>query len=433
MNGTGFSPNIGNVLQDILSEFSGRLSETNDSATPRDYVFPAIPKKIMVAIGMRRSGKTYFLLQTIRKLLQKNIPLQSILYLNFEDDRLYPLTQNKLSNLIDSFYTLYPDNHDRQCYLFFDEIQNVENWSQVVRRYFDTKKVQIYLTGSSAKLLSKEIATSLRGRSISLEIWPYSFIEFLRAKQGPSALLSLQQQPVVGKKILDNLSALFGAYITEGGFPETTSLSEVDRIRVLQDYVNVVIFRDIIERHNITNTILIKYIIRALLKNTGTLFSVNKFYNDLKTQGFSVGKNTVHDYLGYIEDAYLAFMVPLYSESVKKTQTNPKKIYAVDPGLVNAYTTSSSQNLGHLFENIVYLDLRRQQHEIYYYLTQDRYEVDFLTKDISGKLHLYQVTWNCENKQTLEREMRALHAAEKELGIKGELITPEHYLRRIAG
>jgi predicted AAA+ superfamily ATPase len=277
--------------------------------------------------------------------------------------------------------------------------------------------VQIYLTGSSAKLLSKEIATSLRGRSIAIEVLPYSFTEFLRAKQ-----ISFAPTDFASKK-----NALFNDYIHEGGFPEITNLHLQDRIRILQDYVNVVVFRDVIERHKITNTVLVKYIIKTLLKNSGNLFSINKFFNDLKTQGINVSKNTVHEYLDYIEDAYLSFTVPLYSESLRKVQTNPKKVYAIDTGLVNAYTTSFAQNLGHWFENIIYLDLRRQNQEIYYYLTKNRYEVDFLTKDIYGKMHLYQVVWDDNNPQTMEREMRALQAAEQELGIKGELITLGNY------
>ena len=202
-----------------------------------------------------------------------------------------------------------------------------------------------------------------------------------------------------------------------------------DRTAILQDYVNVVVFRDVIERHKITNITLVKYLLKTLLKNSATLFSVNKLCNDLKSQGFNVSKNTIHDYLSFFEDAYLVFSVPLYAESIRKMQTNPRKNYVIDTGLVNAYTLGMVKGLGHLFENLVYLDLRRRGHEIYYYLTKTRKEVDFLTKDKSGKWHLYQVAWNMDDKDTLEREVNALQEAESELKIKGEIITPEMYLR----
>lgn len=409
------------LMQILQEEFHEKIRDFM-GGVEREARFPAVANKIKVAIGMRRTGKTFFLLQKAKYLINANIPLSRILYINFEDDRLYPLVQEKLIGLIDAFYSLYPENHDLLCYIFLDEIQNVEQWPLVVRRYFDSKKVELYLTGSSAKLLSKEIASALRGRSLSTEIWPFSFHEYLKAHQ-----LKFDQK-IMGKKAQDQLQKYLYQYLIQGGFPEVTGIHESERLRILQDYVNVVIFRDIIERYQITNIVLIRYMIKALLKQVGSSFSVNKFYNDLKSQGFAVAKTTVHEYLSYIEDAYLAFSVPLYTESLRKSQTNLKKIYAIDTGLVSAYTFSFSENLGRLFENVVYLDLRRRGHKIYYYLTEARHEVDFITRDKLGKLHLYQVVWNTDDVETMKREIRALREAEKELKIKGEIITPHYYI-----
>lgn len=410
------------LLQELLEEFNEKINRF-DGNISRDVAFSKMSNKIKVAIGMRRTGKTYLLLQNIKKLLDKNIPISRILYLNFEDDRIQSASTSILKELIDGFYSLYPENHDKTCYFFLDEIQNLNEWPKIIRRYFDTKKAEFYLTGSSAKLLSKEIATSLRGRSIATEVWPFSFKEYLTAKK-----INLVKNKVIGKKTRDRMQQHLLQYLHEGGFPEVVTTKFDDRVRVLQDYVDVVIFRDIIERHKITNVTLIKYMIKALIKNTASLFSANKFFNDLKSQGFNVSKTTVYDYLSYIEDAYLAFSVPLYSESIRKTHTNPRKIYTVDSGLVNAYTLSFSKNSGRLFENLIYLELRRKGHEIHYYLTNQRYEVDFYTRDLQGKKYLYQVVWDVQDQETLHREQRALYEAEKELGIKGYLITPETYL-----
>ena len=166
-------------MQDILptlqEEFRGALAQTKGQITSRQYKFPEAKNVIKVAVGMRRSGKTYFLYQTVRELLAKEIPLDRILYINFEDDRLLPIDHKAMGQMIDSWYTLYPANHNHCCYLFLDEVQNVEGWPVVLRRILDTKNIQIYVTGSSAKLLSKEIATSLRGRSLAIEILPYSY------------------------------------------------------------------------------------------------------------------------------------------------------------------------------------------------------------------------------------------------------------------
>ncbi len=413
------------LLQDLLEEFKEKISRAN-GAIPREITLPSIPNKINVIIGMRRTGKTYFLLQEIKQLLEKNpARLSQLLYLNFEDDRLLPLTAPKLGELIDAFYTLYPENHDKTCYFILDEIQNVPQWEITIRRFFDTKKVNIKLTGSSAKLLSKEIATSLRGRSIATEMWPFSFKEYLIAQKIEPP------QKLFGKISKDRLLQALKNYIKQGGFPETVYLDTLDRNRILQDYVDVVIFRDIIERYKITNVELIKYLIKSLIKQTGSAFSVNKFYNDLKNQGMPISKMTIYDYLSYIEDAYLIFAVPLYSESLRKIQSNPRKIYAIDTGLIHAYTSSALENIGHLFENVVYIELRRRGFEVFYYLTKERYEIDFLAKDRRNKFHLYQVVWDISNKETLAREKRALEAAEKELKIKGKIITPETFLEML--
>ncbi len=413
-------PNNQQLISVLLEEFYQKIERI--SLIPREFSFPKIENKIKVAIGMRRSGKTYFLLQQILNLLKEKVPKHRILYLNFEDDRLLPLVTEKLASLVESFYSYYPDNHDHLCYLFFDEIQNVENWSLVIRRLFDTKNVEIFLSGSSAKLLSTEIATSLRGRSISLEVFPFSFSEYCTAKK-----INKPEKPF-GKKSLDQFNPHLTDYLIHGGFPEIVSLNLPDRRQILRDYVNIVIARDIVERNHLNNYTLIRYFINTLIKNAGTTFSFNKFFNDLKSQGMSLGKSTLYDYFSYIEDAFLAFKVPLFSESLRKIQSNPQKIYTVDTGLIHTYTTQFSQNLGHMFENLIYLDLRRKGHEIYHYLTKERYEIDFLTLDKTGKQHLYQVAWDTSNQDTLAREERALKQAEKELNIKGKVITPETYL-----
>lgn len=413
------------LLSTLLDEFQEKLASTTQGLA-RESSFPVIDEKIKVAIGMRRVGKTYFLFQTIANFLfTKEITLQQVLYLNFEDDRLLPCSQEKFRELLEDFYRLYPDNHDRVCYLFLDEIQNVTDWALVVRRFFDTKKVKIFLSGSSAKLLSKEIATSLRGRSVVTEIWPFSFKEYIQRHNIaiPQALFS--------DKTRDLMMQSLKAYINEGGFPEVQGLLIGDRRQILQDYVELVIVKDIIERYRITSISLIKYMIQTLIKNPATGFSINKFSKDIKSQGLSGAKNTISDYLNHIEDAYLTFSVPLFSESIRKVESNPKKIYVIDTGLIKAFSFSFSQNWGHLFENLIFLDLKRKGHKIFYYLTHARYEVDFLVEDRLGEKKLYQVVWDASDLQTMEREMRALKIAEDELGIKGELITVETYLRGV--
>lgn len=173
---------------------------------------------------------------------------------------------------------------------------------------------------------------------------------------------------------------------------------------------------------------LLKYFIQFLLKNIAAPFSINKFFNDIKSQGYKVGRDTLYAYLGHLEDAFLIFSVPIFSESLRRVQTTPKKIYAIDNGLVGANAFNLSANWGKFFENQVYLDLRRQGKDIFYYQTADGYEIDFVTRDNQGKLELIQVAWEVDDPQTLKREERALRQAEKELGIPGRIIDLKSYL-----
>lgn len=415
--------NEAELLTLLIGEFHDKLQR--NVHIPRKLAFPVAENKIKVAIGMRRVGKTSFLFQTIRSLLLRRISEKQILYLNLEDDRLMPFTREKLAKLIEAFYALYPENHDKRCYLFLDEIQMVPDWAIVVRRFHDSKNVEIYLSGSSAKLLSKEIHTSLRGRSLATEIWPFSFEEYLISKK------IKMNEKLFTQKTQDQLKKYFHGYLLCGGFPEVTHFTDETRIKTLQEYIDVVIYRDIIERYGVKNTTLLRYMIFFILQNGSTAFSIHKFYNDVKTQGYQISKNILYDYAHYIEDAYLAFSVGLYDRSLRKTQTNPKKNYAIDTGIINAVKINASQDVGRLFENVIFLDLKRQGYHVNYYLTKDRYEIDFVATTVQGEKKLIQVCWDASNMDTLAREQRALEVAKKELKTDGEIITLHSYLKNL--
>lgn len=413
------------ILATLAEEFGAALELTR-TATPRSFQFPSVQNLIKVAIGMRRSGKTYFLFQTIRELQAEGVPLERILYLNFEDDRLLPLEYKEMGQLVDAWYALQPARHEQCCYLFFDEVQNVEGWQLVLRRLADTKRVQIYATGSSAKLLSKEIATSLRGRSLAVEIFPYSYLEYLDAHHLP--LPSRE----IGQRELDHQRSYLLDFFRIGGFPGIQALASTERTETLQSYVETVVFRDVAERHHVSNVGLLKILIGLLLKGVGAPFSINKFFNDMKSRGHRAAKDTVYTYLNYLEDAFLVFAVPIFTESPRRAQTAVKKIYAIDNGLLAANTFNFSENLGKCLENQVYLDLRRQGKKVFYYHTESGFEVDFVTQDLQGHLELIQVVWDADDPLTREREERALRQAEHELGVKGRLIDWRSYLERVS-
>lgn len=410
------------ILQILIGEFYSKLERLNNLVI-RDVSFPVIKDKVKVLVGMRRVGKTYCTYQHILNLIASGIKKSCILYINFEDDRILPADQQKIAKLVDAFYALYPENHEEKCYLFFDEIQNVNGWPLVIRRLHDSKNAEIFLTGSSAKLLSKEIATSLRGRSLATEIWPYNFGEFMQATN------TIINRDLYDKKSQDKLKHAFNTYISVGGFPEVVLYDADIRRKILQEYIDVVIYRDILERHNIKNPSVLKYMIMCMINNVSSPFTINKFYNDIQSQGYSIGKDILYDFADYIEDAYLVFSVAMYDKSIRKIHTNPKKIYAIDPGLVRAVTLDFDGNFGRIFENVIFLDLKRLGCTVNYYLTEERYEIDFLVQTPSGKRKLFQAVWEQDDEKTMEREKRALQAGIRELKIEGELITLNSYLR----
>lgn len=408
------------LLVTLLDESFAAIQQSRESV-PRAFKFPQSEGMIKVAIGMRRSGKTYALYQRINQLLDHGIKREQILFLDFEDDRLLPMTAKEMGAFLDEFFSIYPENHQKKCYFFLDEVQNVEDWHQVVRRYHKSKNVEMTITGSSAKLLSTEIHTSLRGRSLSLEILPYSFDEFRLAHDfdTPKPPFGRQSYDVANKQMID--------FFTMGGFPAVQHMQDHEWRETLQSYVDTVILKDVIERHKVSNIALLKYLTKTLLINAAAPFSINKFYNDIKSQGYKVGRETIHNYMSYLEDAFLIFTVPLYSESIRLQQNISKKIYGIDNGLINAFSISEKELFHKFLENQIYLDLRRQGKDIFYYHTKNGYEVDFVTVDKQGVRELIQVTWDMTDPKTAEREQRALVQAQSELGIAGRIITSKDY------
>lgn len=366
---------------------------------------------------MRRSGKTWFLYQTISDLLAKGAKKESILYINFEDERMLPIKTTDLHEIPDVYYRRYPHLKDIECTFLFDEIQNVPGWEMFIRRLLDQENAHICITGSSARLLSREIATSLRGRSTPTEIFPFSFTEALEHE---GIDWGSGKHPGAKKRAL--LENRFRAYLMEGGFPEVQGVGNDLRLRMLQDYLNVVLFRDIVERHRISNMVPLRYMIKHLLNSTACLFSVNKFYNDIKSQGIYCSKDTLHEYLGYLTDAFLLFQAPIHTHSERGRMVNPKKIYAIDTGLIQACIHRPMPDWGHHLENFVFLTLRRADLIIEYYRTKTGREVDFIITDRQGNRSLIQVTAEMKAADTRKREITALSDAMRECGIDKAII-----------
>jgi predicted AAA+ superfamily ATPase len=363
---------------------------------PREYDIPLESKKIISLIGVRRSGKSSILFDIVNK-LRENIPRENIIYLNFEDDRLFPLKLQNLDDILESYFELYPQNYDKKFYLFLDEVQVVDGWEKYVRRVYDNYDIHIYITGSSAKLLSSEIATSLRGRSITYEIFPLSFSEYLYFKNIEVNLHST--------KSLGFIKNALNTYIIDGGFIETVEEDNTIARKILSDYLELIVYKDIVDRYNIKNRMLLKQLTKYCFTNIATLISFTKLYNDFKSQGFKLSKDTIFEYISHLEDAYALFSVAIYKNSIKQEQRNPKKIFAIDSGFKKIYDYAIGEDLSKLYENIVFLHLRRETKEIYYY--KGRQELDFYA-NIEGKKLLINVSVDIQDEKTKEREFKAL-------------------------
>ncbi len=404
------------LFEQLIADFHARPLP---SLTPREVKLPALDGKIDAVIGMRRSGKTWFLFQAMQHYLKQGVPVEAMLYLNFDDERLLPMSASDLGWISETYYRMFPENRGRTCYFFFDEVQNIPGWEAWLRRLGDTEQVQIAITGSSAKLLSREIATALRGRSISTEIFPFSFRETL-------AFEGVHDIPVSrpGASMRALLENRFRLYLLTGGFPEVQSLSDDYRVRILQEYVDVVILRDIVERYQVSNILPLRTLIRHLLTTPAGLFSVNKFHNDLRSQGMICSKNKLHEYFEYLNDAYLSYPVSIHSRSERAKRINLRKVYVIDTGLANAFLRQPQSDWGHLLENFVFMELRRKGLEIEYYRTENGLEVDFIVTDRRGLRALYQVSLNMSNPHTRKRELAALTLAMQETGMKqGRILT----------
>ena len=376
---------------------------------PREAAATVLPGKANVVIGMRRAGKTWFCYQQMQELLTRGFEKERLLYLNFEDERLLPFAVQDFQDILETYFRKFPAFKNQQCVLFLDEVQRIDGWDRFVRRVLDTEQIQVWVTGSSSKLLSLEIATSLRGRSLTTEIFPFSFPEFLRLHQ-----IELPSTQRFGSRTRATVQQMAGTYLRQGGFPEVQTADDETRRQILSNYVDVVILRDVVERYAIRNTVAVRALIRHIIAAPASRFSVNKFFNTLKSQGIACAKNDLYGFLDYLADAFLVYVIPIHSRSYKVRQVNPKKVYVIDTGLLEALSFRMTEDRGALLENLVYLHLRRQGLTPEYYITDSGAEVDFVLQT-GARPQLIQVCWSLDDADTRQRELRALRQAMQEL------------------
>ncbi len=395
-----------NLLKEIVIEQNEIPPAPGDSIR-RDKLrtvskYQSLPHALIIS-GIRRCGKSTLLKQIIEQFYK-----DQTYYFSFEDERLIHFGINDFNHLYQIFIELFGD---KQIFLL-DEIQNVGGWENFVRKMQD-RGFKFIITGSNAALLSKELGTKLTGRSIMLELYPFSFGEFLRFKQYPWSKEAFYHTKARGK-----LKKYFNEYLKNGGMPEY--LKYQDKIILKQIYEDI-LYRDIAARYKIKEIKALRELTLYLLSNIAGLFSFNKL-----KQILNLGSaNTVKSYVDYLENSFLIFTSRRFSYSLKQQFVAPKKIYAIDNGLIEAVAFQFSKNRGKYLENLVFLELRRRNSEVYYYLTKNNFEVDFLIKQGRYPVELIQVTENLNNPAIRQRETRALIEAMDELKLKKALVLTE--------
>lgn len=403
------------VIQQLIKNFQDRHQP---ALVAREEALPLHTRKVVVAKGVRRSGKSSAMLLAVDALLAEGTSVEQVLYLNFDDERL-PFTAESFDLILQAYRELYPHQPMQQVYVFLDEVQQCAGWEQFVRRLYDQETQNVFVTGSNARLLSSEIATSLRGRTLQFEYFPLSFGEYCSFKKVDRKYGSSRQNAL--------LEAAFKSYYQQGGFPELVLDETPYRDKILQEYYHLMLYRDMVERYDIRNLPALRYFIRRLIVNISKPTSIQKIFNELKSAGLAVSKNSLYEWVEQLEAIYLFLPLPKFEPSMVKEQSSEKKYYLIDNGLLRALSPALSEGRGVMLENVVYLQLRRLadlSSQFFFY--KGKKECDFVVARNQEVVQLVQVCWEVYEAETLKREIAGLLEAAKATGCHNLWLVTDH-------
>ncbi|NJE48098.1 ATP-binding protein [Thermococcus sp. 9N3] len=387
------------IDKDLTLQYLADFQEKKlPEAVERELRVPLKSGQIITLIGPRRSGKTFYFYQLI-----KELPREDVLYIDFE----HPIFEGFESRDIMDVLKLHHEAFGEPAYIFLDEVQAVKGWERMVR-YLHDEGYSVFVTGSSSKLLSMEIASRLRGRTLTYTMLPFSFREFLRARG------YRVRRPLSSKREAE-LKALLREYLEWGGFPRVVlEDNETIREKLLEEYLDMVLYKDVVERYGVRNLHVMKLLLRSLMRSFAKEFSVHALYNALKSQGIKVSKGVLYEYLSYLEDSMSVFLVKKFSYSLKTSELSIPKVYPVDAGFPRLF--SFTPDTGRLMELAVFLELKRREVEVYHY--KNHREVDFVIAKRGQPVELIQVTYALDSGDVRPREVEALKSAGRKLGVE---------------
>lgn len=362
--------------------------------------------EIAVIKGIRRSGKSTLMINAIKGLLKNGVKIKDILFVNLEDPRFINHLSIELLQSIKEVYLEYL-SPEAKPYIFLDEIQNIHGWEKWVNKEYELKLSHIIISGSNSSLLSSEIASSLSGRYIQIDVYPLSFKEYLNFKD----IKVNDKLTLIEKKI--DLNRAFEEFINFGGFPKVLEYKKIEKQDLLISYKDSILLKDIVARYSLKEFRVLEEIAAFLLANSGITQSINKLKNS-----FHISYDMANAYLEYLIKAYLIFDVNKFDYSLKKQNVNDKKYYSVDLGLSNILRVPNLQTRGHDLETIVFLELLRRGYKVYYYKTSNNLECDFIVESKNQIVKLIQVTTSLKDEKTKKRELRAFSKTIDELKLK---------------
>lgn len=401
--------NLRNIFQSIIALHQ---EEIPLSLYERSLQLPLNKQRIVTVTGVRRCGKSSLLHLTINRLLASGVDKEQILYIGFDDERLANMDVSDFDEILQAYRLMYPDRPLSSVYMFFDEIQIVKGWELFVLRVYKSYCKNVYVTGSTAQMLSGEMSSALRGWPDEYTEYPLSFKEFIAFKG-----IKANRYTEEGAALMANM---FNSYLLTGGFPQAVLANvETERVKLLQAYFNTMLFRDMIEHYNISaSPSVVRYFLKRVFNNITKPSSVNNIYNDLKSQGLKLSKDSLYQWLDYACNIFLLHKVPKYSKSVIKQSTSLSKYYVADFALAKSVLLPQSEEKGKALENAVYMHLARHLNEneqIYYF--NEGAECDFVIANDEGVKELIQVCWELDEFNT-PRECGGLCAASAATGCK---------------
>lgn len=378
----------------------------------RETKLPISSNRIITVTGIRRCGKSSLLGLAINQLLQSGVTPEQILYIGFDDERLISLKTENFDEILQAYREMYPNQNLKDVYMFFDEIQLIDSWELFILRVYKNYCKNIFITGSTAKMLSEEITSVLRGWPDEYREYPLTFNEYLAFKA-----IKANKFTEEGAAILANE---FRSYCKEGGFPQVVLTNGItEKVKILQSYFNTMLFRDMIEHYRIsTSPDVVRYFLKRVINNITKPTSVNNIYNELKSQGMKVSKDSLYLWLDYACNIFLLYKVPQYTKSLVKERATPSKYYIADIGLKNAIILSQSDDEGKALENIVCLSIIRNLSEddrVFYF--SENNECDFVIQRRGQISELIQVCWHL-NEDNEKREIEGLLVASLATGCK---------------